>query len=69
MNKPKFNPIVTRVKLNPEQAVLACSCYTTNRKCPANGTGGRVANRSICQTNVCINNYCLNGNSANRSST
>jgi hypothetical protein len=25
--KPKFKPIVTRVKLNPEQAVLACGCY------------------------------------------
>ncbi len=26
--KTKFRPVVTRVKLNPEQAVLACSCYT-----------------------------------------
>jgi hypothetical protein len=28
--KPKFNPEVTRVKLNPEQAVLNCSCYSGN---------------------------------------
>jgi len=26
--KPKFKPEITRVKLNPEQAVLGCSCYT-----------------------------------------
>jgi hypothetical protein len=26
--KPKFKPVVTRVKLNPEQAVLTCSCYS-----------------------------------------
>lgn len=29
--KQKFNPEITRVKLNPEQAVLACSCYGTAR--------------------------------------
>jgi len=26
--KPKFKPIITRVKLNPEQAVLSCDCWT-----------------------------------------
>ncbi|MFH1901191.1 MAG: hypothetical protein ABIK26_02940, partial [Candidatus Omnitrophota bacterium] len=26
--KMKFRPDITRVKLNPEQAVLSCSCYT-----------------------------------------
>jgi hypothetical protein len=26
--KPKFRPVITRVKLNPEQAVLACNCWT-----------------------------------------
>jgi len=25
--KPNFRPKVTRIKLNPEQAVLTCSCY------------------------------------------
>lgn len=25
--KPKFKPEITRVRLNPEQAVLACGCY------------------------------------------
>jgi uncharacterized FlgJ-related protein len=43
-HKPKFNPVVTRVKLNPEQAVLACACYesgfTASRA--ARGSSGRV---------------------------
>jgi hypothetical protein len=26
--KPKFKPKITRIKLNPEQAVLACACHT-----------------------------------------
>ena len=30
--KPKFRPRVTRIKLNPEQAVLACDCWNTGRK-------------------------------------
>ena len=25
--KKKFKPEITRIKLNPEQAVLSCSCY------------------------------------------
>jgi hypothetical protein len=25
--KKKFRPVITRVKLNPEQAVLQCNCY------------------------------------------
>ncbi len=28
MYKKKFEPVITRVKLNPEQAVLQCACYT-----------------------------------------
>ena len=66
MNKPKFNPIVTRVKLNPEQAVLACTCYANNLKCP-NAT--RVSTATICQTNVCVRPFCINGNSRNAAST
>jgi len=27
VRKKKFKPVITRVKLNPEQAVLACDCY------------------------------------------
>lgn len=28
LRKPKFRPVITRVKLNPEQAVLFCTCYS-----------------------------------------
>ncbi len=28
--KPKFRPRITRIKLNPEQAVLACNCFNSN---------------------------------------
>ena len=31
IGKPKFKPEITRIKLNPEQAVLACQCYSTRR--------------------------------------
>jgi len=27
--RPKFKPEIVKVKLNPEQAVLSCSCYTS----------------------------------------
>jgi len=37
--KPKFQPVITRVKLNPEQAVLQCSCYDIGVKIEAGGTG------------------------------
>jgi hypothetical protein len=50
MNKPKFDPIVTRVKLNPEQAVLACSCYSANRA--NNVASNRTTLASICSRNV-----------------
>jgi len=50
MNKPKFNPIITRVKLNPEQAVLACSCYNARR---ANSmANNRTTLASVCNRNV-----------------
>lgn len=26
--QPKFNPVITRIKLSPEQAVLACGCFS-----------------------------------------
>jgi len=30
--KPKFKPEITRIKLNPEQAVLSCTCYMSGHK-------------------------------------
>ncbi|MDD5078705.1 MAG: hypothetical protein PHH68_08030 [Candidatus Omnitrophica bacterium] len=26
--KMKFKPVITRIKLNPEQAVLSCACFS-----------------------------------------
>jgi hypothetical protein len=31
VKKPKFKPVITRVRLNPEQAVLACNCYNNGQ--------------------------------------
>jgi len=30
--KAKFKPLITRIKLNPEQAVLSCNCYSVGRR-------------------------------------
>jgi hypothetical protein len=30
--KPRFKPQITRVKLNPEQAVLSCNCYSVGTR-------------------------------------
>ncbi|MBU1810845.1 MAG: hypothetical protein KJ629_06870, partial [Candidatus Omnitrophica bacterium] len=41
--KMKFRPEITRVKLNPEQAVLTCECFSGNGKLimgRSYGTGG-----------------------------
>ena len=58
--KSKFSPKITRVRLNPEQAVLSCTCYDVDLR----GTGittnitfvaciapvnGRVEKQSFCE--------------------
>lgn len=30
--KPKFKPEITRIRLNPEQAVVMCACYNLGRQ-------------------------------------
>jgi hypothetical protein len=49
MSKPKFDPVVTRIKLNPEQAVLACLCWSARRR-GATATNSRAV--VVCRTNV-----------------
>ena len=44
-DRPKFRPMITRIKLNPEQAVLACACYSASR---AGRLGGTSAARYAC---------------------
>ena len=39
--KLKFKPEITRVKLNPEQAVLSCNCLKAGRR---NTTGSNTTN-------------------------
>ena len=46
--KPKFNPEITRVKLNPEQAVLTCTCWTAPNNMLHAGGKART-NQTVCQ--------------------
>ncbi len=46
--KARFNPEITRVKLNPEQAVLACSCYANGNL----GVGVATPGTGFCQANT-----------------
>lgn len=62
--KPRFNPVVTRIKLNPEQAVLACSCYSNRRVCNNMGQGGKNARSNVCFRNSRRTNYCSQGSSS-----
>ena len=36
--KLKFKPEITRIKLNPEQAVLSCTCYDTGYQATVSGS-------------------------------
>ncbi len=66
MSKPKFNPVVTRIKLNPEQAVLACTCWdvrlsaaTTSARtsagvCLANASPREIACNRTTSANAAI---------------
>lgn len=57
--KPKFTPEITRIKLNPEQAVLACSCYTNRRAFDPYGFVQVMINRSnVCFRNTRRTYYC-----------
>lgn len=47
--KPKFKPVVTRVKLNPEQAVLACPCWSAN---VVGSAATKTATLTVCIANT-----------------
>ena len=57
--KPKFRPEISRVKLNPEQAVLVCDCYTSNWRIKYLFRGGWRL-RSLYPTTTA---YCYPGRS------
>lgn len=47
--KLRFKPTITRVKLNPEQAVLSCACYALDHRVAggsywSNGIAGQFCN-------------------------
>jgi hypothetical protein len=44
MSKPKFKPEITRVKLNPEQAVLQCNCIDLGQI----GITGKAGKLNVC---------------------
>ena len=46
--RPKFNPEISRVKLNPEQAVLQCACFGTT------AMKWRVTSRNGSSSTYCI---------------
>ena len=56
MYKKKFKPVITRVKLNPEQAVLQCDCWTSGNINAATD----VATASTCNLAVSkeTGSYC-----------
>lgn len=40
--KKKFKPVITRIKLNPEQAVLYCNCYAYGNRETSSSTSTLV---------------------------
>ena len=50
-SRPRFKPEITRIKLNPEQAVLACPCAATGRRVtsgPNDFSSDGVSHTQIC---------------------
>jgi len=65
-NKPKlrFRPCISRVKLNPEQAVLQCDCQTTGTQ--ADFAGGLVEGTAYGTSSMpYISVYCASGERVN----
>ena len=48
--KPKFRPEIRRVKLNPEQAVLMCSCFDYKDRY----TTGLVTGHYAVSAHICL---------------
>ena len=62
--KPVFNPEITRIKLNPEQAVLACACYSNSTYYTR---GARSTGGTVCIRNSRSYAACKQQNAANAS--
>ncbi|MFA6384834.1 MAG: hypothetical protein WCY10_05640 [Candidatus Omnitrophota bacterium] len=57
-NRMEFNPVISKIKLNPEQAVLGCTCVA-----------GRYVSRTSTSTVRTICTRRVAGTSRNRTST
>jgi len=57
--KTKFKPEITRINLDPEQAVLSCTCYNTSYKFVTNGTDKSGGSHNTCDgKSHAIHWYC-----------
>ncbi|MFA5162496.1 MAG: hypothetical protein WC421_09640 [Elusimicrobiales bacterium] len=65
-SKPVFNPEITRIKLNPEQAVLACSCYSNKI---TSSTPSKTVTYTVCRKNRKNNSYCNKHTSSSAASS
>ncbi len=64
LKSAKFNPIITKIKLNPEQAVLTCGCLRNRR---SSRTTNRTTSTTVCSnsTTVKATNMCTATTAAN----
>jgi len=60
----KFNPVISKVKLNPEQAVLTCTCVRGRYQSVAN-TKRTVTICSAQSVRTTVTQYCTGTASAN----
>lgn len=50
LKEKKFRPVITRVKLNPEQAVLACCVFSVRSRLRASPAPPRQCGTTGCAT-------------------
>lgn len=62
--KPKFKPMITRIKLNPEQAVLTCNCFNAGFRLYRTSIKTSIADVSGCDNaRIRAGNSCDDGDS------
>ena len=59
--KAKFRPEITRVKLNPEQAVLQCACFGYERKYATASTRTYYRWGTTGGVDICDREYRISG--------
>lgn len=71
VKKERFEPVITRIKLNPEQAVLTCNCHSVGRK-TYSASGGNAGNSNAiacwggARGGRCQAHWMCNSGSGNR---